>query len=161
MSHLQPLNHALTDTKQDELPAAQALRTPFTRMRVEVVSGYQDARGCVFEPLAATEIAQYRNVHIVLSEPGAVRGNHCHVRGCEITTVPGPMLVRVRESDGGSQQLRDFEVPDGAIWRFSFPPGVAHAFKNTGTRVSVLASFNTEVHDPDHQDVVREVLIES
>jgi hypothetical protein len=47
------------------------------------------------------------------------------------------------------------------VWRFAIPPGVAHAFKNTGDRTALIASFNTEIHDPNAQDVEREVLIEA
>ena len=62
------------------------------------------------------------------SEPGAIRGNHRHLRGTEMTTVLGPALVRYR----CDQRTEDVAVPAGAAWRFVFPPGTAHAFKNTG-----------------------------
>ena len=126
-------------------------------VRVDVLAGFRDPRGLVFEPLPGDEIAGYRNLHVVISVPGAVRGNHRHLHGREITTVVGPMLVRVRENG----VMRDIEVPGGEVWRFDFPVGVPHAFKNTGSAASVLASFNTEVHDPAHPDVEREVLIEA
>jgi dTDP-4-dehydrorhamnose 3,5-epimerase-like enzyme len=127
------------------------------KVRVDVLAGFRDPRGLVFEPLPAAEIAGYRNVHVVISVPGAIRGNHRHVHGREITTVVGPMLVRVREAE----TVRDLNVPTGEVWRFDFPAGVAHAFKNTGAQPSVLASFNTEEHDPAHPDVERDVLIEA
>ena len=130
---------------------------PFAKVRIDVVVGHHDPRGVVFEPLAAEQIAHYRNVHVVISEPGAIRGNHRHLVGSEITSVVGPMQVRIRE-DG---VVRDYAVPKGEIWRFAFPPGVAHAFKNTGEQAALLASFNTEQHDPTHPDVAREVLIDA
>ena len=123
----------------------------------EPVKLHADARGCVFEPLAPDEIPRQRNVHYVSSEPGAVRGNHYHQRGTEIAVTLGRMLVRVRQ--GGV--VRDFTVPAGEAWRFVFPPGVAHAFKNVGDQAAALIAFNTEPHDPTQPDVVREVLIES
>ena len=43
--------------------------------------------------------------------------------------------------------MREALVPEGEVWRFEFPPGVPHAFKNTGTRPAVLVSFNTELHN--------------
>ena len=57
--------------------------------------------------------------------------------------------------------VHDVGVPADECWRFTFPAGVAHAFKNVGTRVCVLVSFNTVEHDPAHPDVVREELIAS
>jgi dTDP-4-dehydrorhamnose 3,5-epimerase-like enzyme len=128
-----------------------------THVRVDVLAGFRDPRGLVFEPLPAAELAGYRNVHVVVSVPGAIRGNHRHLHGREITSVVGPMLVRVRENGA----VRDMTVPAGEVWRFEFAAGVAHAFKNTGTEATVLASFNTEEHDPAHPDVERDVLIEA
>lgn len=118
---------------------------------------HADARGCVFEPITPGEIPAQRNVHIVLSEPGAIRGNHFHQRGTEIAVVLGLCLVRVRLAEG----VRDFVVPAGEAWRFVFPPGMPHAFKNLGDRAQFMAAFNTEAHEPAQPDVVREVLIES
>ncbi len=131
-------------------PAADAVR-------IEILTCHRDPRGTVFEPLAANDIAKYRNVHVVITLPGAIRGNHQHVRGSEITSVVGPVLVRYREAES----LRDVEVPAGEVWRFTFPPGVAHAFKNTGQQPFILASFNTEEHDQTAPDAVRDVLIEA
>jgi len=125
--------------------------------QVEIVKlkVHADARGVVFEPLEPDLLAGWRNVHAVISEPGTVRGNHAHPRGTEITTVIGPALVRYRE--GGA--VRDALVPVGEVWRFRFPPGVAHAFRNTGERPLVLVSFNTQQHDPAAPDVERVELI--
>ena len=125
-------------------------------VRIDVLTAHRDPRGAVFEPLGASDLARYRNVHVVISQPGAVRGNHRHVRGREITAVVGPAWVRYRQAD----TVHDVQVPADEVWRFDFPSGVAHAFKNTGSQASILASFNTEEHDPSAPDVVREVLIE-
>ena len=117
---------------------------------------HRDARGGVFEPLGGGAFAAQRNVHVVLTEPGAVRGNHRHLRGTETLTVMGPALVRTRQ-DG---EVVDTEVPAGEAFRFTIPPGVAHAIRNTGTEPIVLVSFNTEAHDPENPDVVRDVLLD-
>jgi dTDP-4-dehydrorhamnose 3,5-epimerase-like enzyme len=116
---------------------------------------HADARGAVFEPLEPELLSGWRNVHTVVTEPGAIRGNHRHLRGTEITTVLGPALVRYRR-DG---RIENVDVPAGQAWRFLFPPGIAHAFKNTGDRPFVLVSFNTEEHDPARPDFERDELI--
>jgi len=59
---------------------------------------HHDARGAVFEPLTAIALAAQRNVHVVLTEPGQVRGNHYHTRSTEVATLYGPALVRLKES---------------------------------------------------------------
>jgi quercetin dioxygenase-like cupin family protein len=74
-----------------------------------------------------------------------------------MSAVYGPALVRYRSDE----RLHEVEVPAGEVWRFTFPPGVAHAFKNTGTAAIVLVSFNTVEHDPLDPDVERDALIDS
>ena len=129
--------------------------TMSTTATVEPVHYHADPRGLVLEPIGAGDIARQRNVHLVLSEPGAVRGNHYHERGTEVAVVLGPALVRMRESG----VVRDVEIPEGRAYRFTFPPGVSHAFQATGESPMVLVAFNTEPHDPAAPDVVRDVLI--
>src|SRR5512142_2261906 len=105
---------------------------------------HRDARGGVFEPLAAPELAGTRNVHVVLTEPGHVRGNHYHVRAREWMTVLGPARVRGRRQGA----LEEVRVPAGEAWRFTFPPGVSHAVAVDGEHTGVLVSFSDREHDP-------------
>ena len=125
------------------------------RTRIEPVKTHRDARGCLFEPLDDAELAAQRNVHVVLTEPREVRGNHVHATATEITTVVGPCLVRLKESDS----IRDIEVPAGETWRFIIPPGVVHAYRNTGDATMVLVSFSTNLHDPNASDTRREQIL--
>jgi dTDP-4-dehydrorhamnose 3,5-epimerase-like enzyme len=147
----------MTPSAESATPAAGAEAAPAAAVKIDVIAAHTDPRGMVFEPLEADAIARHRNMHVVITAPGAIRGNHRHIRGTEVTTVVGPVWVRYRESQG----LRDVHVPTGEVWRFSFPPGVAHAFKNSGSQPFILASFNTEEHRQDAPDVVRDVLIEA
>src|SRR3954471_10912004 len=125
------------------------------RIPIEAVSVPPDAPGLGLEPLGPGDLPRQRNVHLTLTAPGAVRGNHYHERGTEVTVVLGPALARYR--DAGA--VRDFPIPEGRAYRFTIPPGVAHAFQNTGSRPMVLIGFNTVVHDPARPDVARDVLI--
>ena len=128
-------------------------------MSVEIdnILVHSDARGVVFEPLELEMIAAQRNTHVVISNPGVVRGNHYHHQGTETIAVVGPALVRIRQ-DGN---LRDIVVPEEKVYRFTFPPKIPHAIKNTGDRVNILVAFNTCEHDPENPDTVQEILIES
>lgn len=126
-----------------------------SKVSIDVLRVAQDARGYVFEPLGSG-FGEFRNVHVVYTVPGVVRGNHYHVIGTEVCSVTGPTLVRYREAG----KISDVQVPPGEVWRFTFPPGVAHAFRNQGTEPSVIAAFNTEAHDPAHPDAIREVLLD-
>jgi len=51
-------------------------------------------------------------------------------------------------------------VPESRALRLIIPPGVAHAFQNTGNCTSVLIGFSTPEYDPGNPDVVRETPIE-
>ena len=114
-----------------------------------------DERGAVFEPIDDALLAAQHNCHIVVSAPGAVRGNHVHRAATETTAVTGPCEVRWR-SQG---QIHQVEVPAGQVWRFVFAPGVSHAFRGLGPTPWVIASFSTQPHDPARPDVTRDVLM--
>jgi dTDP-4-dehydrorhamnose 3,5-epimerase-like enzyme len=122
---------------------------------VEPVKSHRDQRGLLFEPVNDQELAGQKNVHVVLTQPNEVRGNHFHHSAVEITTVVGPCLVRLKE--GGA--IRDLEVPAGEAWRFTIPPGIVHAYRNTGEGVMVLVSFSTNLHDSAGTDTVREQIL--
>jgi len=126
-------------------------------VKMDQLPVHSDDRGVVFEPLAVEMIASQRNAHVVVSNPGVVRGNHYHQQGTETIAVVGPALVRIRE-DGN---LHDIEVPEEYVYRFTFPPKIPHAIKNTGERLNILVAFNTCEHDPENPDTVQEILIES
>jgi len=121
------------------------------RAVVQSVKTFRDARGSLFEPLTDAELAHQKNVHVVLTQPNEVRGNHVHRTATETTSVVGPCLIRLKEEG----TIRDLEVPAGEIWRLTIPPGVVHAFRNTGDAAMVLVSFSTNLHDPAGSDTVR------
>lgn len=115
----------------------------------------RDHRGSVVEPLTPAELSEQRNVHVALTAPGAVRGNHYHERGTEVSIVYGPALIRYRDGDA----LRDVSVPAGEAYRVVIPPGVAHAIRHAGDEPGVIVSFNTEEHDPERPDTVPDEIL--
>jgi UDP-2-acetamido-2,6-beta-L-arabino-hexul-4-ose reductase len=125
------------------------------RVTIEPVAPVCDPRGLVVEPMSGDLLPQQRNVHLVLTEPGQIRGNHFHERGTEVTLAFGPALFRYREGS----EVRDVRIAAGEACRITIRPGVAHAFQNTGPERMVLIGFNTEPHDPRRPDVVRDELI--
>jgi len=126
------------------------------RVGIEKLTMHSDARGAVVEPLAASALAAQQNVHIVVSQPGAVRGNHYHRVGTERITVIGPALARFREGS----EISDIVIEAGEAVRFTIPPGISHAVKNTGAHPCVMVAFNTAAHDRNAPDTFRDVLIE-
>jgi len=123
---------------------------------VNQVKVHSDDRGFVFEPLGKHALQIQRNAHVVISQPGAVRGNHYHLKGTETIAVMGPALVRIKKGD----QQQDVEVPAQNVFQFTFPPKVSHAIKNTGGKPNLLIAFNTLERDPGKPDLVEEILIE-
>ena len=67
----------------------------------------------------------------------------------------GPALIRFKEND----ELHDFEVPSGQVYKFIIPPKVVHAIKNIGDKPSILVAFNTVEHNPQNPDQVRENIL--
>jgi dTDP-4-dehydrorhamnose 3,5-epimerase-like enzyme len=125
------------------------------RAVVQSVKTHRDARGALFEPLNDAELKSQKNVHVALTEPNEVRGNHVHRTAVEITSVVGPCLIRLKEAGA----IRDIAVPAGEICRLQIPPGVVHAFRNTGESAMLLVSFSTNLHDPMGADTVREQIL--
>ncbi len=78
-----------------------------------------------------------------------------HSTAVETTTLVGPCFIRLKEEG----TTRDLEVPAGEIWRLTIPPGVVHAFRNTGDSTMVLVSFSTNLHDPSGSDTTREQIL--
>ncbi len=122
---------------------------------IEPIRTFHDHRGSLFEPVGAEHLGDKQNVHVVLTAPGHVRGNHHHLAGTEISVVTGPAEVRLKE-DG---VLHHVAVPAGETWRFTIPAGVAHAYRNPGPGTMVLIGFNTELHDPAQPGAVRDEIL--
>jgi dTDP-4-dehydrorhamnose 3,5-epimerase-like enzyme len=116
---------------------------------------HRDDRGWVFEPLGGHLLGRQRNVHVVVNRPGAVRGNHFHREATEHISVSGPARVCYRQAD----QIATVLVEADSVACFRFPPGVAHAIKNTGNTDQVLVALSSHPHDPDAPDTVAHPLI--
>jgi dTDP-4-dehydrorhamnose 3,5-epimerase-like enzyme len=132
------------------MTSAQPRRATF-----QPVKTFRDPRGTLFEPLTDDELHAQKNVHVVLTQPDEVRGNHSHRTAVETTTVVGPCLIRLKEEG----EVRDIQVAAGELLRLTIPPGVVHAFRNTGNSAMVMISFSTNLHDPQGADTLREQIL--
>src|SRR5882724_6142439 len=101
------------------------------RVAIQSVKTHRDARGALFEPLTDAELLAQKNVHVALTQPNETRGNHVH------RTAVGPCQIRLKEEG----QIKDIDVAAGEILRLTIPPGVVHAFRNTGSAAMLLVSF--------------------
>lgn len=126
-----------------------------TQVTIERLRRAEDHRGYVFEPLDVAALGEQRNVHVVLTKPGEIRGNHFHDIGAEVTALSGPARVRFRQD----AELVTHDIPAGETWRMRFPPRVTHAFQNTGNAELVIVSFNTLPHDSANPHTTRDVIL--
>ena len=132
-----------------------SVKTIKAPVEVEKLDPFNDNRGQVFNPVEIDTLIKQKNCHVVISVPGAVRGNHYHPKGTEIIVITGPADVRVRQHG----TLRDITIPAKSVYRLTIPPGVSHAVKHTGNENGVLLSFGTVPYDPDHPDMVPDLLL--
>ncbi|MFO1426179.1 MAG: hypothetical protein U1F11_04230 [Steroidobacteraceae bacterium] len=56
--------------------------------------------------------------------------------------------------------MSSVDVPAGETWRFEFPPGVAHAYRNSGPGTMVLVAFASHAHDPADPDTFRDAVLD-
>jgi UDP-2-acetamido-2,6-beta-L-arabino-hexul-4-ose reductase len=126
------------------------------KIKIEKLSPYTDIRGFLFEPIGSAEIREQRNCHVVVSRPGAVRGNHCHYEKVETIFVMGPAKVIYRQENATYELMIGLDE----VYRLTIPPGVPHAIQNTADFPTTLVVFTTQVHDPDNPDTVEYVLID-
>lgn len=123
---------------------------------IEPIHLHSDQRGFVFEPLWPGQLAAQKNTHVVLTEPGCVRGNHYHARGTEVLAVVGAWLIRYRDHE----TTQDLVLGEKDIVRLTIPPGVAHAFKYIANGSGLLVAFTDLDRDDALADITPALLIE-
>ena len=114
-----------------------------------------DERGWVNEPIENKDLAagKIRNVHIASILPGAVRGNHFHMRKTEFALIMGngcQFNTIDNETSKKEQIITDGSKP--VIVRI--PQKISHAFKNIGNSVVYLLCYSDQPFDPKNPDLV-------
>jgi dTDP-4-dehydrorhamnose 3,5-epimerase-like enzyme len=87
-------------------------------------------------------------VHLASSAPGAVRGNHYHLRRREaIVVLPGPnWSLHWDDAEGSAVQHREFNGAGAVLVLVS--PGASHAVRNDGAETLWLVAISSEAYDP-------------
>ena len=123
---------------------------PSSSIRVLELPNHGDARGLSFavpdEALAFVKV--FGNVHFAASQPGAVRGNHYHLRRREATIVlPGSKWsLHWAENSKSDPQHRQFDGHAAVLLLFS--PQTVHAIRNDGSSDLWLFAIQSEANDP-------------
>jgi len=119
-------------------------------MQVVELPNRGDARGLSFvvpdEALAFLNVVG--NVHFAATQPGAVRGNHYHLRRREATIVlPGSRWSLHWAKDSKSDpQHREFDGNAAVI--LLFWPQTVHAIRNDGSSELWSFAMQSEANDP-------------
>lgn len=129
------------------------------KIQISLLANNGDARGFSFSaPAAALAfVGCMADVHLASIKPGAVRGNHYHLRRREaIVVLPGARWsFHWDEGEGSAAQLRQFESDCAVLVLVS--PDASHAVRNDGVSELSLVAISSETYDPA-ESVTRKVV---
>lgn len=123
---------------------------PVSNIQIIELSNRGDARGLSFaapaEALAF--VGNLGDVHFAASKPGAVRGNHYHLRRREATIVlPGcRWSLHWAEEPDAAVQHREFDGSTAVL--VLIQPQIPHAMRNEGHEEMWLFAIQSEANDP-------------
>jgi len=129
------------------------------KIRIEELSNRGDQRGPSYSvPEQALEyVGRVADVHLGSSKPGAVRGNHYHLRRREaIVVLPGPRWsLHWDEGEGAAPLHRSFDGSQAVL--VLLEPGTSHAVRNDGKQPLWFVACSSEPYDPS-ETVVRKLV---
>jgi len=119
------------------------------KIRIEELGDTGDARGVSFTASArALEyVGRVADLHLASNQPGAVRGNHYHLRRrSAIVVLPGARWsLHWDEGDGTTAEHREFDGSRAVLVLVA--PGASHAVRNDATQVLWWVSISSEKYD--------------
>ena len=129
------------------------------KVRILELGNRGDARGFSFTaPAEALEyVGRMADVHLASTKPGAVRGNHYHLRRREaIVVLPGARWsFHWDENDSEAAWHREFDGSSAVLVLVA--PGASHAVRNDGQDALWLVAISSEPYDPA-ESVARKVV---
>jgi dTDP-4-dehydrorhamnose 3,5-epimerase-like enzyme len=129
------------------------------KIEIRELGNSGDLRGHSFTiPVEALEfVGCMADVHVASTKPGAVRGNHYHLRRREaIVVLPGATWsLHWDDGEGSPAQHREFS--GGSAVLVLVAPGASHAVRNDGSGILWLVAISSESYDPA-ESVARKVV---
>lgn len=120
------------------------------QIQVSELKNNGDSRGLSFSPPreALDFLGRIADMHFASTAPGAVRGNHYHLRKREaIIVLPGAAWsLHWDEGENTLAQHRGFDGAGAVLLLVS--PGSSHAVRNDGTATLWLVACSSEPYDP-------------
>lgn len=138
--------------------ASLAMTIMTAKIQITELDNRGDARGFSFtapaEALAF--VGRMADVHLAATKPGAVRGNHYHLRRREaIVVLPGTKWSLHWDEGGEPAEHREFDGASAVMVLIS--AGASHAVRNDGERDLWLVAISSETYDPA-ESVTRKVV---
>jgi oxalate decarboxylase/phosphoglucose isomerase-like protein (cupin superfamily) len=119
------------------------------KIQISELNNHGDARGSSFSPPAEALdfLKRIADMHLASTGPGAVRGNHYHLRKREaIVILPGAAWsLHWDEGEGTAAQHRSFDGKSAVLVLVS--PGASHAVRNDGSATLWLVACSSETYD--------------
>lgn len=129
------------------------------KIQISELSNSGDTRGFSFTaPSEALDfLGRIADMHLASTLPGAVRGNHYHLRRREaIVILPGAAWsLHWDDGEGEAAQHRSFDGSSAVLVLVS--PGASHAVRNNGSGLLWLVACSSEAYDPA-ETVARKVV---
>jgi oxalate decarboxylase/phosphoglucose isomerase-like protein (cupin superfamily) len=120
------------------------------KIQISELNNSGDVRGFSYSPpVAALDfLGRIADMHLASTGPGAVRGNHYHLRKNEaILILPGTAWsLHWDEGEGMPTQHRSFTGSGAVLVLVS--PGASHAVRNDGSAALWLVTCSSEPYDP-------------
>jgi oxalate decarboxylase/phosphoglucose isomerase-like protein (cupin superfamily) len=118
-------------------------------IQISELPGDRDGRGISLSmPREAFEfVGEVKDVHVSFCVPGAIRGNHYHIRKHRaILVLPGAeWSLHWDEGEGTVIQRRSFDGRHAVL--VLIPPGASHAVRNDGKATLWLVACSSSPYD--------------
>jgi len=128
-------------------------------MQISDLKNNGDHRGLSFTapPEALSFVGRMADVHLASIKPGALRGNHYHLRRREaIVVLPGTRWsLHWDEGQNSTAQHREFDGGSAVLLLIS--PDASHAMRNDGENILWFLAISSEAYDPA-ESVARKVV---
>lgn len=119
-------------------------------IQIKELNNLGDKRGSSFTtPAEALSfVGRMADLHLASIKPGAVRGNHYHLRRLALITVLPGVKWSLHWDEGASSATQHREFDGGCPVLLLIPPLASHALRNDGTDDLWWLSISSEPYDP-------------
>ncbi len=126
-------------------------------VEIRPLRAHRDTRGGLIKVLMRQHLPpqarEFGEIYVSWADVGAVKANHYHERTTEWFFLLSGEADLVLEHPGTGERLIVHLHPDDPVV-VTVPPGVAHAFVNTGDGPAHLLAYADRPYDPERPDTI-------